>query len=48
MDFKDFKKLIRFRDSESKKMAQTTYTFKQRQSRPRAKENVINPKLTGI
>ena len=48
MDSKDFLKLIKFRDKESKKMAQTTYTFKQRQSRPRAKQNVINPKLTGI
>jgi hypothetical protein len=48
MDFKDFIHLIKFRDKEAKKMAQTTYTFKQRQSRPRAKQNVINPKLTGI
>jgi hypothetical protein len=48
MDYKDFFHLIKFRDKEAKKMAQTTYAFRQRQSRPRAKQNVINPKLTGI
>jgi hypothetical protein len=48
MDYKDFFHLIKFRDKEAKKMAQTTYAIKQRQSRPRAKQNVINPKLTGI
>lgn len=48
MDFKDFRYLIKFRDKEAKKMAQSTYAFKQRKSRPRAKQNVINPKLTGI
>jgi hypothetical protein len=48
MDSKDFLHLIKFRDKEAKKVAQSTYAFKQRQSRPRAKQNVINPKLTGI
>ncbi|MEL0176768.1 MAG: hypothetical protein VW810_00525 [Pelagibacteraceae bacterium] len=48
MDSKDFMHLIKFRDKEAKKMAQTTYVFKQRQSRPRAKSNIINPKLRGI
>lgn len=48
MDSKDFLHLIKFRDKEAKKMAQSTYAFKQRQSRPRAKENIINPNLKGI
>ena len=48
MDCKDFLHLIKFRDKEAKKMAQTTYAFKQRQSRPRAKKNIINPNLKGI
>ena len=48
MDNKDFSHLIKFRDREAKKQAQITYTFKQRQSRPRAKQNIINPKQIGI
>ena len=28
--------------------SQSTYHFKQRQSRPRAQENIINPKMKGI
>ena len=48
MDYKDFTHLIKFRDKEAKKQATSTYAFKQRQSRPRAKENIINPKLKGI
>ena len=48
MDSKDFIHLIKFRDKEAKKMAQAGYAARQRQSRPRAKENVINPKLKGI
>lgn len=48
MDSKDFMHLIKFRDKEAKKMAQAAYTAKQRESRPRAKQNIINPKLKGI
>jgi|TARA_B100001057_G_scaffold247442_1_gene247810 hypothetical protein len=48
MDNKDFLHLIKFRDKETKKQAQITYTFRQRQSRPRAKQNIINPKQVGI
>lgn len=48
MDSKDFIHLIKFRDKEAKKMAQAAYTAKQRGSRPRAKQNIINPKLKGI
>ena len=48
MDSKDFKHIINFRDKETKKMAQAVYAFKQRQSRPRAKQNIINPNLKGI
>lgn len=45
---KDFLHLIKFRDKEIKKQAQITYAFRQRQSRPRAKQNIINPKQVGI
>jgi|TARA_X000001382_G_scaffold91275_1_gene65826 hypothetical protein len=48
MDYKDFIKLVKFRDSEAKKQAQITYTFKNRQSRPRAKNNLIAPHLKNI
>ena len=48
MDSKDIKYIINFRDKEAKKMVQTVYAFKQRQSRPRAKQNIINPDLKGI
>ena len=48
MDNKDFLHLIKFRDKETKRQAQITYTFRQSQSRPRAKQNIINPKQVGI
>ena len=41
MDFKDFIKLIKFRDAEAKKQSQVTYAMKQRQSRPRIKKNIL-------
>lgn len=41
MDFKDFIKLIKFRDGESKRQAQVTYAMKNRQSRPRVKKNIL-------
>tara|TARA_R100001015_G_C4555057_1_gene116062 strand:- start:171 stop:317 length:147 start_codon:yes stop_codon:yes gene_type:complete len=48
MDSKDFKHIIKFKDRENKKLTQAIYSFKQRNSRPRAKQNIINPNLKGI
>jgi len=48
MDYKDFQKLIKFRDADAKKQAQATYVAKQRNSRPRATKNIINPNQKGI
>ena len=48
MDSKDFKKHIKQQLSEAQKKAQATYHFKSRQSRPRAKENIIAPHLKNI
>lgn len=48
MDSKDFMYLIKFRDKEARRMALAGYNARQRQSRPRAKSNIINPKLKGI
>ena len=45
MDFKDFIKLIKFRDKETKKQAQVTYSMKQRQSRPRVKKDILRDKI---
>jgi hypothetical protein len=45
MDFKDFIKLIKFRDKLSKQQAQVTYAMKHRQSRPRIKKNIIKDGL---
>lgn len=41
MDFKDFIKLIKFRDNKAKRQAQVTYAMKNRQSRPRVKKNIL-------
>ena len=48
MDSKDFKKHIAQKLKENLSKTQSTYHFKQRQSRPRAKENIISPNLKGI
>ena len=48
MDSKDFKLQIKNKLKDTLFKGQSTYHFKQRQSRPRAQENIINPKLKGI
>ena len=48
MDHKDFIKLIKFRDAEAKKQAQATFAARNRNSRPRAKNNLIAPHLRNI
>jgi len=48
MDSKDFKRQLKEKLKETLSKSQSTYHFKQRQSRPRAKENIINPNLKGI
>jgi len=48
MDSKDFKKYIAGKLKEAFSKNQSTYHSKQRNSRPRAKENIINPNLKGI
>ena len=48
MDHKDFIKLIKFRDTTQKKQAQMTYAARNRNSRPRAKNNVVAPHLRNI
>jgi hypothetical protein len=44
MDSKDFLKLIKQKVSETSKKALSVYSYKQRQSRPRVKENILQPK----
>jgi hypothetical protein len=48
MDYKDFIKIIKFRDSAAKKQAQATFAARNRNSRPRAKNNLIAPHLRNI
>lgn len=48
MDSKDFKKHLNEKLKETLSKSQSTYHFKQRKSRPRAQENIINPKMKGI
>jgi hypothetical protein len=48
MDSKDFIKHIKQQISDAQKKALSTYSFKTRQSRPRAKENIIAPHLKNI
>jgi hypothetical protein len=48
MDSKDFKKHIQNKLKENLSKSQSNYHSKQRTSRPRAQENIINPNLKGI
>lgn len=48
MDSKDFKKYLAEQLKSCLFNKQSDYVAKQRQSRPRAKDNIINPKLKGI
>ena len=43
MDSKDFLKLIKQKVSETSKKALSVYSYKQRQSRPRVKKNILQP-----
>ena len=43
MDSKDFLKLIKQKVSQAQKKALSVYSYKQRQSRPRVKENILQP-----
>jgi hypothetical protein len=48
MFFKDLKKIISDSLKAQNAFKQIAYCFKSRNSRPRAKENIINPKQKGI
>lgn len=48
MDSKDFKRYIADQLKSYLFSKHNSYSAKQRQSRPRAKENIINPKMKGI
>jgi len=41
MDSKDFLKMIKQKVSETSKKALSVYSYKQRQSRPRVKKNIL-------
>tara|TARA_E500000318_G_scaffold50874_1_gene47612 strand:+ start:3355 stop:3555 length:201 start_codon:yes stop_codon:yes gene_type:complete len=43
MDSKDFIKMIKEKVSQAQKKALSVYSYKQRQSRPRVKKNIIQP-----
>jgi len=43
MDSKDFLKMIKQKVSETSKKALSVYSYKQRQSRPRVKQNILQP-----
>ena len=43
MNYKDLKAPIKFRDKMAQTMAQLTYMFKTRNSRPRVKKNILQP-----
>ena len=43
MDSKDFIKMIKQKVSETSKKALSVYSYKQRQSRPRVKQNILQP-----
>jgi len=43
MDSKDFLKMIKEKVSETSKKALSVYSYKQRQSRPRVKQNILQP-----
>jgi len=46
MDSKDFLKMIKQKVSETSKKALSVYSYKNRQSRPRVKENILQPEQT--
>ncbi len=48
MDNKDLKAPASAAKKENELKAQLKYMFLNRNSRPRAKENIINPKMKGI
>jgi|TARA_E500000318_G_scaffold102126_1_gene106197 hypothetical protein len=48
MDSKDFKRYLAEQLKSYLFSKHSSYAVKQRQSRPRAKENIINPKMKGI
>jgi hypothetical protein len=48
MFYKDFKLLRKASDTGQNALRQIRKTFRERNSRPRAKENVINPSQKGI
>lgn len=48
MDFKDFRRVIKDSLKAQNAFKQLSYLFKNRKSRPRAKDNIINPKQKGI
>jgi len=41
MDHKDFKKLIKEKTADKEKKALSVYSYKQRQSRPRVKKDIL-------
>jgi len=43
MDSKDFIKMIKEKVSQAQKKALSVYSYKQRQSRPRVKKNILQP-----
>ena len=48
MNHKDFIQLIKNKMKESGSKLLSTYSFKQRNSRPRIKKNIINKDMSGI
>ena len=48
MNERDFKKYLAEQLKQCLFNKHNSYSAKQRQSRPRAKDNIINPKLKGI
>jgi len=48
MDYKDFKKYLQDQVKKTLSDSLSSYSAKLRNSRPRAKDNIINPKQQGI
>lgn len=48
MDYKDFKKYLQQQVKKTLSDSLSSYSAKLRNSRPRAKDNIINPKQKGI
>ena len=48
MDYKDFKFHLKDVKDKINKTVQATFVARQRNSRPRAAQNIINPKQKGI